>query len=344
MASLEQRINHLFPSRKSKRTSPIAMVAIFFAERRESWLTQDDVIKLMNKKFSSSTTRKAFKELSRPLDVLGGYSFIDTESIKTNGKGRPIIRGRLSEAASGKIFELVPAVKEKPQSYFRSINQVGKIEMPPFLVKKEHDSSAWLPPNDILELREKKIGKLQTNRLLRSLANKGKPHAESIDILKNHHFGPLPSRQIRIMDAGQRDLATDENRMCHGMTALLASETEEDRRRLEAAGMTHCPSCGDPIDKSALLHIQGYEKDICLTEYFESAKKCIHRVMHEDGSWSETIVGIFGMTSEGKTRDECRRRLMNMMREWIMDRQRKGLSIPPMPQPSAPPYQVSRIK
>ena len=93
MASLEQRIENLFPNKTRKETGPIAMVALIFAERRGRWLTQTDVIDLINKKFSDSTVRKAFKILSRPLDVLDGYSFIDTESVKKEGRGCPVISG-----------------------------------------------------------------------------------------------------------------------------------------------------------------------------------------------------------------------------------------------------------
>jgi hypothetical protein len=333
MASLEQRVEYLFPSKKRKGPSPIAMVALIFAERRGRWLSQNDVIYLMNKKFSSSTIRRAFKELSQPLDFLEGYSFIDTESVKRDGKGRPAIRGKLSETATERIFELVPAVKEKPQSCFRLINQVGKVEIPPFLVTTKNYGSMWLSPEDILRLRKKKIGNKQTNRLLKDVATKGKPYAKSIDILKNHHFGPLPSHQIYITDAGQCMLGSDDNQLCSGIIALCVPVSDESRKRAAAAGDVPCPSCGSPTHRSNLIRIQGAEKDICLTEYFKSVTKCIHYIKHEDGSWSETIVGISGMTSEGKTKDECHNKMMNIIREWIAEKKRDGLAIPSIPQP-----------
>ena len=76
------------------------VVASLFAERREQWLTHADVIRLVNKRFADSTVLKAFKKLSAQLAALNGNSFIDTESIKKAGRGGPIVRGRLSEAAS----------------------------------------------------------------------------------------------------------------------------------------------------------------------------------------------------------------------------------------------------
>ncbi|MDM7938716.1 MAG: hypothetical protein QUS07_00035, partial [Methanothrix sp.] len=289
-------------------------------------------ISLMNKKFADSTIRKAFKELSRPLDVLEGHSFIDIELIRRYDKGRPALRGKLSEAAAERIFELVTPVKEKPPSSFLLINKGGKLEIPPLFVGSENNGSKWLSPEDILLLREKKIGKKQANRLLKGIADKGKPYSESVDILKDHRFGPLPSHQIRIIDAGQRELASDENRLCIGIKALVMPATDEHRKRLEAAGIAPCPSCGNPTHRSDLIRIQGTETDSCLTEYFELAKKCIHSIRHEDGSWSEMIVGISGMTSEGETKDECRKKLMNDLMIWIRDKQLNGSAIPPIPQ------------
>ncbi len=86
------------------------------------------------------------------------------------------------------------------------------------------------------------------------------------------------------------------------------------------------------MHKSNLIHIEGAKKDSCLTEYFESVKTCIHSIRHEDGSWSEKIIGISGMASEGKTKDECRKELMNDLRKWLKERQLNGLAIPPIPQ------------
>jgi predicted RNase H-like HicB family nuclease len=341
MASLEQRIEHIFPSKKRKGPSPIAMVALIFAERRGRWLTQDDVIKLLNKKFAYSTIRKAFKKLSCPLDVLNGHGFIDTELIKLDTKGRPAIKGRLSGTVAERIFELVPSVKEKPPSVFRWINKVGSVEIPPFLVRSDNNGSKWLSPEDILRLREKKIGKKQTNRLLKYISSKGKPYAESSDILKilkRHHRGPLPEHQISIMNAGQCELGSDDNQLSAGIIAYCVPVSDESRKRAAAAGDVPCPSCGNPTHRSSLIRIRGVDKDSCLTEYFESVKTCIHSTQHEDGSWSEMIVGISGMTSEGQTKDECHKKLMNGLGKWIAEKQLNGSSIPPIP-----PAQLCRL-
>jgi predicted RNase H-like HicB family nuclease len=115
------------------------------------------------------------------------------------------------------------------------------------------------------------------------------------------------------------------------LTARLVPTTDEDRKRREALGIVPCPSCGSPTNKSDLLRVQGAEKDSCLTEYCESVKKCIHSIKHEDGSWSETIVGISGMVAEGKTKDECRTELMKKLMDWRAEKQQTGLPIPPPP-------------
>ncbi len=151
MASLEQRIEHLFPNKARKEISPIAMVALIFAERRGRWLTQTDVIDSINKKFSDSTVRKAFKILSLPLDVLGGYSFIDVESVKKEGKGRPVVRGIISQAALEKIFTLVTPVNQEPVSYFPELTVKGRLEIPPLQI-----GDKYLPPDDIIRLRIQK--------------------------------------------------------------------------------------------------------------------------------------------------------------------------------------------
>ncbi len=117
------------------------------------------------------------------------------------------------------------------------------------------------------------------------------------------------------------------------ITAHLVPTTEEDIRRLVAAGIVPCPSCGSPTHKSDLLLIEGAKEEICLTEYFASIKKCIHSCKHEDGSWSEVVVGISGMNAEGKTKDECRTRLMDLIMKWIREKQSNSLAIPAPPSP-----------
>jgi hypothetical protein len=170
MATIKQRIDHLFSINSHDENNPIATVALIFAERRGKCLAHADVIRLIDKKFGHSTICKAFKKLSDKLEILGGNSFIDIEYIKQKNRGRPAIRGKLSKAAAERLFELVTPVKEKPPSSFRLIDKEGKVEVPPLLVKGERDEIKRLPPEDILRLRAKKIGKKQTNRLFKRIA------------------------------------------------------------------------------------------------------------------------------------------------------------------------------
>lgn len=162
MASIEQRIEHLFPSEKGKGPSPIAMVATLFAERRGQWLTQVDIIKLVNRKFGDSTIRKAFKELSLPMDDLDGRPFIEVESVKEDRPGGPILRGRISDAATEKLFKSVTSVNKEPPSCF--IRKM-RLELPPLKI-----NDRYLPPNDIVDVRKLKSGEDYTSSLLHKLA------------------------------------------------------------------------------------------------------------------------------------------------------------------------------
>ncbi len=163
MASIEQRIKCLFPSKRRKDPSPIVLVGSLFAERRRQWLTHADVVRLVYKRFADSTVLKAYKKLSRPLAALNGNSFIDIEPIKKVGRGGPIVRGRLSKAASEKIFTLVTPINQKPASCYIRQN---RLELPPLEM-----GDKYLSPKDIINLRNKKSGEEYTRRLLNEMSN-----------------------------------------------------------------------------------------------------------------------------------------------------------------------------
>jgi len=165
VATIEQRIKYLFSNKRGSKTAPIATIALIFAERRNDWLTHKDVINLMNKRFADSTIRKAFKELSHPLDALGGHSFIDIESDKKSGRGGPTIRGRLSDAAAAKLFTLSKPVNQKPSSKFIMSGE-DLIEIPPPKVGEKSHS-----PVELIRLRRQKSGRTETKRILRKLAH-----------------------------------------------------------------------------------------------------------------------------------------------------------------------------
>jgi hypothetical protein len=165
VATIEQRIEHLFSGEKHSKTALIATIASIFAEQRNDWLTHKDIINLMNKRFADSTVKKAFKELSRPLDALDGHGFIDIESDKKNSIGSPIKRGRLSDAACARLFPLVTPVNQKPPSKFIMSGE-DLIEIPPPKV-----GDKFLSPEELIRLRKQKSGKTETRRILRKLAH-----------------------------------------------------------------------------------------------------------------------------------------------------------------------------
>jgi hypothetical protein len=183
MATLEQRIEHLLPGKGRKNPTPIAALASIFADRRGQWLTHDDVINLIGNGFAKSTICRAFKRLSRPMDVLGGHSFIDTELGKKDGKGRPKIIGRISEAAVEQIFASLTPVEQKPESFFPILSDgKGRIEIHPLQIEDK-----YLLPDEIIHLLEQKIGKKETRRLLRKMVN-DKPGAEKEAMPKKDRY------------------------------------------------------------------------------------------------------------------------------------------------------------
>jgi len=278
-ATIEQRIEHLFRIKKQKDHSPIVVVASLFAERRGQWLTHADVIRLINKRFADSTVHKAFKELSRPTADLNGRSFIDIETTKKEGRGGPIVRGRLSEAAYEKIYTSVTPVDKEPPSLFIGQN---RIELPPLPI-----GDKYLSPKDIINLRNQKCGEEDTRHLLKRMANdipgadkeamqkvvekiakqqgmefnaiadqftkegqvifpdgnlarvhytwkqlhdKDDPYTRPADVLKTHHFGPIPLHQDIFTELSMRELASDENRAVVSVSAYIVDTRQDDAR------------------------------------------------------------------------------------------------------------------
>jgi len=208
-SSLEERIEYLF----ANRGSCLKEMACIFAERREEWLTQEDIINLIGQKYHNSTICSNFKKLSLPIKELDNHSYINTEVFKNNGRGRPAIRGRLSEAASKKIFTLVTPVKERPSSYFVELNKIGRVEILPMPVGKPTGPTMWLSPEDVMTLRKQKIGDKRADRLLQDIVNNKDEHfAEDFIGFKNRRPGPIPFILHRIVPEGLRKFGSDENR------------------------------------------------------------------------------------------------------------------------------------
>lgn len=121
-------------------------------------------------------------------------------------------------------------------------------------------------------------------------------------------------------------------RMERGFAAsvILRAETKEDRERMEAAGIVHCPSCGNPVPKSDIIRIAGAEKDSCLTEYVQVALKGLRFETMKDGSCKITVEGSSELAAIGRTEDECRINLIEQIKKWIDGRLSMGLDIPPL--------------
>ena len=217
MATLERRIRHLIPLR---RGSCLMETAIVFATSRDRWFTVEDLSDWINsggRKHSLATLYRSLKELSKPLATLNGYGFIDLEIIKKEGRGRPYIRAKLSEAASQKLFALV-APKKKAVSYpvnlLYQLSGMGHIEIPPLKIE-----GGFLPPEDIISLREQKIGKTGFRYLLHSLYPFDAIKKEKVS--GTRRWGRKPEHQYLLKEEGVKKILSDENQAAYGMDMIL---------------------------------------------------------------------------------------------------------------------------
>jgi hypothetical protein len=230
MGTLEQRVEHLVTG----KGRCLIEVAIVFASRRESWLTQNDMINLIGKKFADSTIRKCFKDLAVSLDSLDGLSYIDIETIKNDGRGRPTIRGKLSKAAFDRIFaSITPREKPSISHCFRSL-RMGRLEIPALSIDTHNmreRQKLWFPPEEMICLVEKKIGRPATTHLLMSLIHEGYADATE-EISKTHRWGRPSHHQYKLIEAGVEKFLTDRNVVCYEMAITIG---EDDKRKTAAA-------------------------------------------------------------------------------------------------------------
>jgi len=80
---------------------------------------------------------------------------------------------------------------------------------------------------------------------------------------------------------------------------------------------------------SELIRLPGSEMDICKTDYMKLALNALIRESIEGGLYRETVRQIPELTATGSTWDECRTNLFNAILEWIRNRQKEGLDLPP---------------
>ena len=57
-------------------------------------------------------------------------------------------------------------------------------------------------------------------------------------------------------------------------------------------------------------------------------EKAHYEILEESNTYYGNIPGFKGVWAEGKTLEECREELQEVLEEWIMIRLRRGLSLP----------------
>lgn len=67
-----------------------------------------------------------------------------------------------------------------------------------------------------------------------------------------------------------------------------------------------------------------------ITRYIEKALGRASYKALEDGSYCATVRGLRGVVALGKTVEECRRELADVIEEWILVRVARGLDVPPL--------------
>lgn len=68
-----------------------------------------------------------------------------------------------------------------------------------------------------------------------------------------------------------------------------------------------------------------------ITEYIEAAlEKARYEIIEDEEPYYGEILQLQGVWASGRTLEECRRNLKEVVEGWIVIRLRKGLSIPPI--------------
>lgn len=223
--TLENRIEHLLHD----RGDCLKKIACLFAERRSQWLVQDEIINLLGRNYANSTISKNFKILSSQMNELNGYSYIET-GTQRNARGRPAIRGRLSQAASDMLFKSVASHTLDDIGAPGSL-QIGKVVIPPVEITPDQKDSTtrpvWLLPNDIVALRKQKIGEKNADLMLQDIANRMCASDETIfagdfwDL--KHHTSPGRIPKLRRLTCeGVKEYASDTNRTTYLIRAYIA--------------------------------------------------------------------------------------------------------------------------
>ncbi|MCR4405266.1 MAG: type II toxin-antitoxin system HicB family antitoxin [Candidatus Acetothermia bacterium] len=68
-----------------------------------------------------------------------------------------------------------------------------------------------------------------------------------------------------------------------------------------------------------------------ITDYIEAAlARARYEIIEDEEPYYGEIPGLQGVWASGRTLEECRRNLKEVIEGWIIVRLRKGLSIPPI--------------
>jgi len=68
-----------------------------------------------------------------------------------------------------------------------------------------------------------------------------------------------------------------------------------------------------------------------ITEYIEAAlARATYEIIQDEEPYYGEIPGLQGVWASGKTLEECRQNLKEVIEGWIIVRLRKGLSVPPI--------------
>jgi len=77
-----------------------------------------------------------------------------------------------------------------------------------------------------------------------------------------------------------------------------------------------------------------------ITDYIEAAlAQAKYEIIEDEEPYYGEVLGLAGVWATGKTLDECRKNLAEVIDGWIVIRLKKGLSIPPIGE-----YRIEELK
>lgn len=67
-----------------------------------------------------------------------------------------------------------------------------------------------------------------------------------------------------------------------------------------------------------------------ITQYVEAALRAARYDKLDDGTFCAEIPSLRGILATGRTLEECRTQLAEVVEEWVLVRVAKGLAVPPL--------------